>query len=950
LIRTPASKKGDVVVTFVVDEDNYLKHYGIRRKSGRYPWGSGEDEYQRSVSFLGMVQDLSKQGMSPVDIAKSFSTEDTPFTTTDLRATTTIARNAKRAADIAMAQRLKYQKGLSNGAIAERMGLAGESSVRSLLDPSAQARTDQLQDMATMLKQQVDKKGAVDIGVGVERYTGSSRTQFDTAVAMLKSEGYAYHKIQEDQAGSMGANKTVVKVLAKPGTTYKDLVVDKSQIKLLDIVANDEGKNVEVPPFLSFDSKRLGIRYAEDGGTDADGVIFVRPGVKDTSLGGSHYAQVRVMVDGTHYLKGMAIYKDDLPDGVDLQFNTNKSNTGNKLDALKEVKRDKATGKIVDDDPFGSQTKDFNTVQNVKDLFSPDGSKRISVMNLVNEEGDWGKWSKNLASQMLSKQQPKLAKEQLGLMYSKKKADFDEISSLTNPAVKKELLKSLYDDLDSSAVHLKAAAMPRQATQVILPVPGNKIKPTEIFAPNFKDGERVVLVRYPHGGVFEIPELTVNNKNPTAVALIGKAAKDAVGIHPKVAEQLSGADFDGDTVLVIPNNSGQIKTKSPLSALKDFNPKEMYGPYDGMTTIDGGKYNGATKKVDYGDKSPSGKRKQTEMGKVSNLITDMTIKGANDQEIARAVRHSMVVIDAEKHHLNFTQSAVDNGIAQLKTKYQGGATNGAKTIISRSAREIAVPHRKQGYRVDPLTGKRVYNYTGEGYYTQPKVLKNGTVKEPVWVPKTTKSKEGNEVDNAFDLIDGVGQPIERVYAEHANKLKALADTSRKEWANTKPLRYSPSAKQVYAPEVSRLNAALNVALKNAPQERQAQLVANAIVRQKRDANPDMDREELKKISGKALVQARQRVGAGKTLIDISDREWEAIQAGAISNEKLEQILRNSDIEKLKALATPREPRVMTDSKQARAEQLLSSGRTAREVADILGVPLSTLTSSVGKDG
>ena len=121
---------------FTIDEDNYLRHYGILRKSGRYPWGSGGDELTRSRDFLGMVADLRKQGFSDTEIAKSFSTDDHPFTTTMLRASTTIARNQKRAADIAMAQRLK-DKGYSNGAIAERMDLAGESSVRALLEPGS---------------------------------------------------------------------------------------------------------------------------------------------------------------------------------------------------------------------------------------------------------------------------------------------------------------------------------------------------------------------------------------------------------------------------------------------------------------------------------------------------------------------------------------------------------------------------------------------------------------------------------------------------------------------------------------------------------------------------------------------------------------------------------------------------------------------------------------------
>lgn len=905
-----------------INEDDYLAHYGILRKSGRYPWGSGgDDAVARSRDFLGMVAELRKQGMSDPEIAASFSTPDHPFTTTMLRATTSIARNQKRAADIAMAQRLK-DKGMSNGAIAERMGIAGESSVRALLEPGAKVRTDQLQATANMLKDQVKEKGYIDVGVGVELGVGVTRTQLDTALSMLKSEDYQLINVQVDQLGT--GQKTLVKVLAPPGTTYKDVVTNKESIKSIS-AHTDDGKTFTKPhPPISLDSKRVGIRYAEDGGTDADGVMYIRPGVKDLSLGGSQYAQVRIAVDGSHYLKGMAIYKDDLPAGVDVVFNTNKSNTGNKLDAMKEMKKiplvdaNGATvrdskGKVIDSDkvdfenPFGAMIK-------------PGGQR--GVLNVVNEEGDWGEWSKSLASQMLSKQRPTLAKEQLDKTYQNKKQDLDEILSLTNPAVRRKLLESYADGVDSASVHLKAASLPRQKTQVILPV--SKLRDNEIYAPQFRDGERVALIRYPHGGTFEIPELTVNNRNQDAVRLLGKAAKDAVGINPRVAERLSGADFDGDTVLVIPNNSGKVKSTPPLEKLKGFDPKIAYPAYEGMPRM-------------------TPKQKQMEMGKASNLITDMTIKGANTQEIARAVRHSMVVIDAEKHNLNHKQSYVDNGIAQLKEKYQGGADKGASTLISRTTSVALVPKRKQSYRIDPTTGEKIYNYTGESFVKTKVNKRTGVVTEKT-IHKTTRSQQGAEVKDAHTLSSGT--PVEKIYADHANRLKSLANDARREMVTTKSIPYSPSAKAVYSNEVTSLNAKLNLALRNAPRERQAQLVANAIVKQKRQANPDMEPDEVKKVASKALIEARIRTGAGKDLVEITDREWEAIQAGAITNKKLTDILNNSDLDRVKKLATPRQPTVMTTAKQSRARQLLSSGRTPSEVADILGVPLSTLNSSL----
>lgn len=911
---------------FVIKEDDYLCHYGILRRSGRYPWGSGGDEVTRSRDFLSLVAAKRREGLTDPQIAAfindhamQFSPHGGTFTTTDLRATTTIARNKKRAADIAMAERLKT-KGLSNGAIAERMDLPGESSVRALLEPGAKVRTDQLGALSEEMRRQVKEKGWVDVGAGVERYTGSNRTQFDTALAMLKSEDYEVIKVQIDQVGT--GNKTTTKVLAPPGTKYKDVVANKDRIRSFDARSEDGIEFTTPKAPVSLNSKRLKINYAEDGGTEADGVMYLRPGVKDLDLGGSQYAQVRIAVDGTHYLKGMAIYKDDLPPGVDIVFNTNKSNTGNKLDALKKMNT------LPETDIDGAIVRDANgkAVMSKKvDIENPFGASikidgQRGVLNVVNEEGDWDNWSKSLASQMLSKQKPSLANEQLSLLRKSKREDLDDIIALTNPAVKRKLLESYADDVDSAAVHLKAAAMPRQRTQVIIPV--SKLKDTEVYAPNFKDGERVALIRYPHGGTFEIPELVVNNKNPAAKSLLGQA-KDAIGINAKVAERLSGADFDGDTVLVIPNNEGKVKSTPALEGLKGFDPKIQYRAYEGMPKM-------------------SAKQKQTEMGKVSNLITDMTIRGAPPQEIARAVRHSMVVIDAEKHNLNYKQSYQDNGIAQLKQKYQGGADKGATTLISRSTSVQRVPHRKQSVGIDPNTGAKIYKYTGEGY-TQRKVLKDGTVREK-WVDKLTKSTQGAEVSDAHKLSSGT--PIEKIYADHANSLKAMANEARKTMVNTKSIPYSPSAKAVYDDQVKTLNAKLNVALKNAPRERQAQVLANTIVKQKQDSNPDMDSDELKKIKGKALVQARIKVGAKKTLVDITEDEWEAIQAGAISNHKLEAILNNSDLDRVKSLATPRQNPVMTTAKQARAKMLLSAGRTQAEVATILGVPLSTIKSSI----
>lgn len=864
-----------------------LKHYGTPRRSGRYPWGSGDDP-QRNKNFLAYVDDLKKQGVSDVDIAKGMG-----MTTTQLRARKSIAKDEQRKSDAAMALRLK-DKGYSNVAIGQRMGL-NESSVRALLQPALQDRSNITSSTSNMLKQAVADKGYIDVGVGTERHIGISRTKLKTALESLKEEGYNVYYLKIDQVCT--GKSTSMMVLAGPETTYSDVYKNRDKIKMTTDYTEDGGRTyLGLEPIRSIDSKRVQIRYAEDGGSDKDGVIEIRRGVDDISLGNAKYAQVRIGVDDTHYLKGMAMYADKLPDGVDIIFNTNKSNTTPKEKVFKEMKDDP-------DNPFGATVRQ-------KHYIDKDGNKQLSSLNIVNEEGDWSNWSKTLSSQMLSKQNPSLAKKQLGLAFDIKKEEFDEIMSLTNPVVRKKLLDSFADDCDSSAVHLKAAALPRQGSHVILPFPD--MKDTEIYAPNYRDGEKVVLVRYPHGGIFEIPELTVNNKQTSAKKTIGQA-KDAVGIHPKVAERLSGADFDGDTVLVIPNNNKNIKTSAPLKGLANFDPKQAYPGYPGMKPI-------------------TSQGKQMKMGDVSNLITDMTIGGAKNDEIARAVRHSMVVIDAEKHNLNYKQSYVDNGIAQLKKKYQGGERSGASTLISKASSEQRVGARKE--RIDPITGKKIYEYTNETY----------TDKKGKTQLRTISSTKMYEADDAFKLSSGT--PMEAVYATHANKLKAMANEARKESISTSSIPYSPSAKKAYEKEVATLQSKLNVALKNAPLERQAQLLANKIVSTKKESNPNMEAADLKKIKGQALAEARSRTQAKKHQIELTEREWEAIQAGAVSTNTLTQILNNTDLDRVKQLATPRSKNSMTTAKVSRAKAMLSSGYTQAEIADALGVSTKSIAELI----
>ena len=910
--------------------EDMLMHYGMPRRSGRYPWGSGDNPYQHSGDFLSRVNELKKSNFTFTDadgktytgevaIAKSMG-----LSTTQFRTQVSLAKDERRSADVATAKALR-EKGYSLNEIAEKMGFNNDSSVRSLLNESAEARMNQAKATAEFLKKQIAEKGMIDVGTGVEKELGISKEKMKEAIYILEMEGYQVFGGGVPQVTNPG-RQTNIKVLCPPGTKHKEMYNFENVKSVRDYVSHDDGDTFD-PKWVypkSMDSSRLKIRYAEDGGIQKDGVVEIRRGVDDLSLGSSHYAQVRILVDKTHYIKGMAVYSDDLPNGVDVLFNTNKKKGTPMKEVLKKIKDDP-------NNPFGSLIKDgINDPDGGDDqrggqsyYYDKNGKKQLSLINKRAEEGDWGEWADKLPSQFLSKQSLALVNKQLNLAASDKMAEFDEICSLTNPTVKKSLLKSFADDCDAAAVHLQAAALPRQKYQVILPI--TSMKDNEVYAPNYKDGETVALIRYPHGGTFEIPILKVNNKQAEARKVLGNTPKDAVGINSKVAERLSGADFDGDTVMVIPCNSSNSKVKitstPPLKGLEGFDPKLEYG----------GKPTGTFKQM---------KNTQKEMGVISNLITDMTLKGATQDELARAVRHSMVVIDAEKHKLDYKQSEIDNGIKALKKKYQGSIDEdgryheGASTLISRAKSETSVTKRQGSPRIDELTGEYIWKTTDDPTYVD---KRTGKVKE-----RTQQSTKMAETKDAYSLISETDTPIERAYANYANKLKALGNQARLEILATQKIPYSASAKETYFDEWKSLDSKLSIALKNAPRERQAQTMANAVVAAKKKDNPDMTKGEIKKASQQALTQARALVGAKRETIKITDREWEAIQAGAISENQLKQIINNADVDSLRQRAMPRSTTTLSMAKRNKIASMNASGYSTSEIAEALGISTSTV--------
>ena len=983
--------------------EDILMHYGMPRRSGRYPWGSGKDPYQHSRDFLSRVEELRAQGFTYTDengntykgdiaIAKSMGMSSTKF-----RAEIGLCRNERRMLNVARAKSLK-EDGLGDTEIGRIMGV-NESTVRSWLKKESEVRMNKAQETAAFLKARsqevISDGGMLDVGVGVELDMNVSKEKLNQAIEILKKEGYQVYNNRVPQAGNPG-QYTTQKVLCPPGTPYKAIYEFDKIHSVKEYISRDGGESYEKKFTYpaSLDSKRLAIRYADEGGIERDGLVEIRRGVPDLSLGDARFAQVRILVDGTHYIKGMAVYSDELPPGVDILFNSNKKSGTPLLDTLKEIKKDP-------DNPFGSAIKDAE--QGGQYWYDPNTGERVSsktpgaklgLINKRSDEGDWSEWTDALPSQFLSKQSKALAQKQLNLAKADRLEEFDRLCALNNPTIKKHLLEKFADECDAAAVNLKAAALPGQKYHAIIPI--NSLKDNEVFAPNYENGTKLALVRYPHEGIFQIPIVTVNNKNVDANKFITKAGRDAIGINSNVAAIMSGADFDGDTVMCIPTHdpAGRVKisNREPLQGLVGYEAKEKYGP----ASYEGREVRLMTKK-----------QTGMQMGIISNLITDMTLAGADDDELAAAVRHSMTVIDAHKHKLDYKQSEIDNNIAALHKKYQGKATGGASTIISKASSpdyqikrqgsaRINIPgtkdydpskpdysklwkvaddayYAKRDY--DKESGKVTYttvegkkitydvkNKTDDAYYKPVRKVdpdtgdvsftnSDGTISYKV-TKRTQKSTKMAETDDAHTLVSEARHPMELLYADYANSMKALANRARKELVSTGNLKKDKSAAEVYKPEVAELNRKLKEALLNTPRERAAQRLAAAEVKRKQDEGLISEPGDLTKAASKAIGKYRDEVGAisrRKRNIEITDREWEAIQAGAISESTLEKILNNADIDSLRARATPRSSGTTLSTAQISRIKAMNESYTIAQIADKLGISPTAVSEYVKGD-
>jgi predicted DNA binding protein len=924
-----------------------LFHTGVKRKSGRYEWGSGEHPYQHEPWFMGW-KELADKGMKESEIAKHFH-----MSLKEFRYRKSYAENAEKAAMIAHVKEMRFTRQMSPKAIGEKLGIS-VSTVNKYLDPVIEANNRKTYDLAEALAKSVDEKHWIDIGKGVNVALGVKQTKFEAALQVLKDEGYQITKFDQPQATNPKQN-THIMVLTAPnnGTTekekksiaYKDIMQNKDKIALpYDVHVDSDGKTSQgIYEPKSISSKRIFVRYAEDGGTQRDGSIELRRGVADIDMNGSRYAQVRIAVDGTHYIKGVAIYSDDIPDGYDIIVNSNKkrgtpllSKDPEAKTVLKPMERDE-NGEVDMENPFGAQImaggQHFYKDKN--------GKEQLSAINKVNDENKWGDWTsaRTIASQVLSKQDKSLAKRQLDLAYAQNYQEYEEIQKITNPVLKAKMLEDFGDTCDKKAEHLKAAALPRQSVKVLIPLPS--LKENECYAPDYPDGEVLALIRYPHGGKAEIPILINNTRNKQGRNMIGTGSGDGIGINAVAAERLSGADFDGDTVVCIPNKHNWIKNAPQLEALKDFDTKAAYPGYPGMKRI-------------------NEQYQQTQMGMVTNLITDMTLKGgANPDELARAIKYSMVIIDAYKHKLDYKTCFKECRIDELYEKYQkkGG---GASTIISRASSQDYIPdYDRKG--IDPETGERTYHFTGKRNVefinpkTGKKYVKALSPNHPDYDPNanlsTIETSKMYTHKDAYDLVSEERYPIEKVYADYANSMKALANKARKESLNTGTIEYNSEAAKAYADEVTSLKNKVNQSLIQAPLERKAQLVTGYIVDQKMKNNPERydrktpdGKKKIKKLRESTIKQQRAILGKAKPSFDITDKEWEAIQSGAVRLGLLKQVLQYGDQERIKKLATPREVNTpaLSPANILTARAMLNSKYTLAEVANYYGISVSTL--------
>lgn len=946
--------------------------YGVKRKSGRYPYGSGDIPFQHEAWFTWGSNDLynrvedfrehykRQNGKSPTatEIAQSLG-----MTRTQFDPAYSAAKNDVRMKMISFVEKYRERYKKNNGKYPTNYQIEKytkehfgdkwripENTVASLLNQQSKARTLAAQSTADFLESQIKEKGMIDIGSDVELYIpGCSRTKLDTAIDILKQKGYLEYGRRIDQVTNPNSNnKTTIRVLCPPGTPKNILFTNLGDVKSIadyhaETTENGETKFWKMEYPASLDSKRIAVRYGDktydDGftGADREGWVFIKRGCKDLDLGNALYAQVRILVDDTHYIKGMASYYDgEFPPGCDLIFNTKHSS---KTPLMSDDPNVKTLLKPIQTDdpvnPFGALIKAETGQYHYVD---DDGKEKLGLINKKSEEGDWDNWKRTVSAQFTSKQNTQLIKSQIDISLADKKAEFESIKQLENPVLKKNLLMKFAQSCDSDAVDLRTGPMPGQSFQVLVPIPSLGDK--ECYAPQYENGTKVAVVRYPHADISEIPILTVNNKNPEGLKLLGAYAKDCIGLPKAAEDQLSGADNDGDAAMVIPIREGgaRISSRQPFQDMVGWDDQVAYPPLrnEKGEIVSNVLSKGATQK---------------KMGEVTNLIMDMDLRGAPPEDKVKAMKHSMVIIDAAKHKLNWQLSEIDNDIDELKKKWQkhydenGNVikTGGASTLLTLAKSDRYVSKRQGQPHINKETGELEY-----------KILPDN---KRFWYDKKGKAHEYQEkvpymsiVKDAYELVSDTKNPKEILYADYANSLKALANEARKlgEYG-LEEYEYSKESAAKYADEVTSLMNKVTLSRRNAPRERMAQIQANARKDRLVDENPDLKKRDkdtkkkLKKIRQQAIVETRGEYNAKRVPIDVTEREWEAIQNHAVDKQTLELIFKYADDKKIRQYATPKkDTRALTAAQQSRIKRYVAAGWSYAEIASQLGISKSSV--------
>lgn len=907
-----------------LNPDDVIQHYGRGHnsggRSGRYPWGSGDER----TRYHEEVDKLKLKGFDTIDKqAKELGLKRSELQQHLSRENSVIKEYVvSRGNEI-------IGTGKSIRQAAEELNMP-DATLRNYLSTgtpkTAKAKLEKAEAVKNMYKAAIDKQAKyIDIGAGTEHQIGITDYQKKLAVEALKNEGYYVHPVRMPNITSPD----------KPITTMvltKDPDPKSAQRNVLDVQLPNYQYNgvkltgIKKPMDVSWDDVK--ISYGTNGENDRDGTILVRRGVKDADLGDTHYAQVRISVGGTHYMKGMAMYGDaDDFKGTkaDYIFHTNKPSTKTPQEVLKKQKDNPLN-------PFESSIR-----------------RQRGVFNIVNQEGDWNDYHPTIASQMLSKQRIPFIKERLNDTIKMHQESFDKIMSITNPIVKKKLLEDLGGDpndptkrgaIDTAQIHLRAIG--EQGTRFKTLISNPWLKPNEIYAPDYKNGEHVVLVRYPHGGTFEIPDLVVNNKNTKSKKLLGNAI-DGIGIHPETARILSGADFDGDTALIMPNNNGRIKssdarTTHAFKSLREFDPNtyELTSkadlPYEGKVK---NKYSGVEEtKMIYPGRHITPRYKQTEMGNVSNMITDMTIRGATNDELIRAVKYSMVVIDSEKHHLDYKQAKDDLGISALQKRYMtkidpdtGRKSIGANTLISVSKHDLGLSKEKRKELLD--AGLSQYEINKE-------MQKHGKL-----LPTLADQGKLSKINS--------GTPVEALYQNYIERLQTMKETARKTVSEIKTPERSDVARKVFKNEVASLGSKIKSIQSQAPLERKAQIEANRAYREYVHSNPDISTDRKKNIRSEMINKARDQNGlpAYEKKIHITPDEWNAIQSNAISKTAMSTLMKKADMEELKEYAMPKKKSNISSGKLASIMRKLENGSaTLAEIAESEGMSVNAIKYSL----